>query len=132
MGCYEFNQEGPTITVLSQTSPNYMVPAGYSTIIYGTSSPNVIVLESGAHAELIHFPGQNDIQILSDSHLFTVFRSGTMVTLEGSDGTLLKIPASTTGQTIRFTDMERTLVVDGSQVKLGDQLIELTSAVIVN
>jgi hypothetical protein len=128
MGCYEFTQDDPpakTITVLSQTSPNYTVTADTSALIYGTSKPNSIVLTSGAYAELLNFPGQNSVQILSDSNLFTVSRSGTVVTFDGTDGTVLKIPASATVQNIIFNDRDLTLMIDGNQVQLDDQVVGL-------
>ena len=97
--------------------------AGRNILIYGTSGTNVITLESGAKAELINFPGYNQINIASSSGLFTVSRSGTVVTFQGEDGTMLKIPATMTFQTIGFTDGDLELSIQGSQVVLGDQMI---------
>jgi RNase P/RNase MRP subunit p29 len=82
-----------------------------------------VVLESGAKAELINFPGQNTIQIQSDSSRFSVSRSGTVVLFEGSDGTRLKIPASAEVQTIAFSDRVMTLTIHTGQVLLDDQVI---------
>jgi len=114
---------------LSTTSANHTVTTGSDDQVYGTSASNQIILESGARAELINFPGQNAIQIQSTSDLFNVSRSGTVVTFQGSDGTLLKIPATTDIQTISFTAEEsRVLQIHNGQVMLDDQEITSTPA----
>lgn len=113
-----------TKTILTNTSPDHTVTFGNDEQVYGTSSSNQIILESGAKAELINFPGQNDIQIQSSADVFTVSRSGTVVTFEGSDGTVLKIPATGTGQTIFFNgEGSRVLQIYDDQVMLDDQVI---------
>jgi subtilisin family serine protease len=120
-----------TILILTATSPNVTIMAGTDARVYGTASSNQITLESGAKAELINFPGQNTIQIQSRSDLFTVSRSGTVVTFEGSDETILKIPATTDPQTIAFTAEEsRVLQIHNDQVMLDDQVITTTAATI--
>jgi hypothetical protein len=92
----------------------------------------MVTIESGAKAELINFPGQNTIQIESDADNFTVFRSGTVVTFQGSDETILKIPATTDAQTIDFTAEEsRVLQIDNGQVMLDDQVVTTTPASII-
>ena len=93
-----------SVVVLTDTSPNFTIAAGNSDQVYGTAGANQITLQSGADAELINFPGSNTITIQSDSSLFTVSRSGASVIFEGSDGTELKMPATTTSQSIIFND----------------------------
>jgi hypothetical protein len=111
--------------VLTAGSPNYTVPAGTYAHIYGTSQSNVITIERGAKARLINFPGQNAVQFQTGSNLFTASRSGAVVTFQGSDGTVLKIPATPTGQTISFNDEEsRVLQIHNNQVMLDDQEIK--------
>jgi uncharacterized protein (TIGR02145 family) len=108
-------------TILSNASPDHTVTSGSDEQVYGTSASNQIVLESGAKAELINFPGQNSIQIQSSLNLFTVSRSGTVVTFQGADGTVLKIPATTDIQIIEFSDIgPLTLSIHNGQVMLGD------------
>jgi hypothetical protein len=110
--------------VLTAASPDFTVPAGTHTLIYGTSLSDVITLESGAKAELINFPGYNQIQIASSSDLFTVSRSGTVVTFQGEDGTLLKIPATLTFQTIDFADLtDLELCIQDGRVMLNNQVV---------
>jgi RNase P/RNase MRP subunit p29 len=87
---------------LTNISPNLTITGDSDVRVYGTSSSNQIVLASGTKAELLNFPGQNAVQIQSSADVFTVSRSGAVVTFEGSDGTVLKIPATGTGQTISF------------------------------
>jgi len=64
----------------------------------------MITVASGAKVECINFPGANQIIIDESSSDFTVKRSGAMVTLQSSSsGTIVKVPATTTNQTINFT-----------------------------
>jgi hypothetical protein len=117
--------------VLTITSPNVSVPADSDVRIYGTSGANVIILGARAQAELIHFPGQNLIEIRSGAGLFELSRSGTMVIFQGSDGTRLKIPATIDEQTIVFNDRDpMVLRIVGNQVKLDDQVIGTAPAMI--
>jgi hypothetical protein len=110
--------------VLTGASPNVSVPPNSSVRIYGTSGVNVVTLGVGAQADLIHFPGQNLIEIRSSAGFFTVSRSGTVVTFEGSDGTRLKIPATIDEQTLVFNDRNpMVLRIIGNQIKLDDQVI---------
>jgi uncharacterized protein (TIGR02145 family) len=111
-------------TTLSNASPNHTITSGSDEQVYGTSASNLITLESGAKAELINFPGQNSIQIQSSSDLFSVSRSGTVVTFQGLDGTILKIPTTTSVQTVSFNGEEsRVLHIHNNQVMLDDQEI---------
>jgi len=71
-------------------------------------------------AELLYFPGYNTVQILSDSNLFTVFRSGAFVIFQEPDGTGLKIPASTTVQNIVFNDKTLALMIAVNQIYLTE------------
>jgi len=113
--------------ILTQNTPDVTLPEGSDALVYGTFPANHVVLESGAEAELINFPGQNTIQIQSDSSRFFVSRSGTVVFFEGSDGTKLKLPASTEVQTISFSDRVMTLTIHAGQVFLDDQVITATA-----
>jgi uncharacterized protein (TIGR02145 family) len=119
--------------MLTKSSPNLTVAAGSQASVYGTAAANDITLESGAKAELINFPGQNSIEFQSDSNLFTVSRSGTIVTFEGSDGTELMIPATDSVQTISFADSAPLILsIHNNQVMLDDQVITTAPALIEN
>jgi len=122
-------QEGmpvKTTVVMNKTSSSHTITAGSDVLVYGTAQFNQITIASGARAELINFPEQ--IAILSHSHLFNVFRSGTVVTFSCSDGTILKIPATTSVQTVLFNDKTLTLGIHKNQVMLDDQTIGLESS----
>lgn len=118
------------IVILSNTSPNHTVASGSHEKVYGTSISNQITLEAGARIELINFQGHNSILIQSRSDLFTVFRSGMVVNFQGSDGTVMKIPATGSVQTIAFNDRTLTLNIYNNQVMLDDQEITLIPALI--
>ncbi|SLM32560.1 exported hypothetical protein [Desulfamplus magnetovallimortis] len=110
-----------TVTVLSDTV--YFV--------YGNAQANNLVIESGGRAKVMNFPGANTITIEAPSTIFTVFRSGATVTFEGTDGTLISLPATTDQQSVSFSDMPPVgLVIDAGEVMLGDQRLETTPALI--
>jgi len=123
------NTNEPEYAVLTDASL-YVVQADSRVTIYGSNENNNITLKSNAHAELLNFPGNNTITIQADSNLFTVSRSGAYVTFDGTDGTTLKIPATTSEQTIAFTDQTLPLNIHNGQVMLDDQIIDLTPAAI--
>ena len=89
-----------------------------------------MIIEAGGKAKLMNTPGNNIITIEADSSIFTVSRSGAYVTFEGTDGTVLKIPATLESQTIVFNDGSWSLIIDSGKVMLGDQEISLTSSAI--
>jgi hypothetical protein len=116
-----------TTTVLTATDPDYTVTAGSQKTVYGTSTSNKITIERGAKAELINFSGQNVIEIEANSIGFTVSRSGSIVLFKGSDGTLLKIPATQTAQIIDFAERPSLiLIIHNGQVMLDDRVINTT------
>jgi len=129
---YTVSQQSGVFTkitaVLTNNSPNLTINAGTDARVYGTASSNQITLASGARAELINFPGQNSIQIQASSTLFSVSRSGAVVTFEGSDKTVLKIPATASVQTISFNDQSLMLSIYNNQVMLDDQVIGLSKS----
>jgi len=112
-------------TILTERTPDCTAASGSVTHIFGTSFTNHLTIEQGAWAKLINFAGSNVITIESDSTLFTASRSGATVTLKGSDGTMLVIPATKSCQTIIFTTDNRTmaLFIGSDGVMLGDEKI---------
>lgn len=115
--------------ILTPTFPDITITTSSNAVVYGTTDPNHIIIESGAKVELLNFSGQNTIQIQSDSSEFTVSRSGASVTFTGSGGTILKMPATKDTQIISFSDGERyELRIHDNQVKLDNQEITQTSS----
>ncbi|MGD9733627.1 MAG: hypothetical protein AB7U45_15735, partial [Desulfamplus sp.] len=110
--------------VLVDSTPTTVYP-GIFVYVYGSQGVNKITVEKGAVARLINFPGSNEITIESESNLFTASRSGATVTLQGSDGTKLIIPATRTSQSIIFNDNTMPLIIDGNQVKLGGEVVNV-------
>jgi hypothetical protein len=82
--------------------------------------------KAGAGAKMVNMPGNNKITIQSGSSLFSVSRSGASVTFEGTDGTIFKIPATKTAQTIVFDDKNFTLKIEAGSVMLDSQMIGTT------
>ena len=122
-------ESDPEYIVLTDETPETLA-SGSNTIVYGCHEANAVVLESGAVARLKNFPDSNTITILSNSGLFTVSRSGATVTFTGSDGTSLVMPATSTVQSIVFTDKTLELSIRSGAVMLGDQTISAESAAI--
>jgi uncharacterized protein (TIGR02145 family) len=108
---------------LTDDVPDYTVPSGSETRIYGSEASNQITLESGAKAELIDFPGQNAILIQSSSTLFSVSSSNNVAIFNGSDGTVLTIPVTQSVQTITFTDKTMVLNIHEDQAMLDDYVL---------
>ena len=81
---------------------SYTLPSGSHTEVYGSTEKNHIVVESGAMAKCLTFSGENAIVFASASDIFSVSRSGSTVTMLGTDGTQLVLPATTVPQTIVF------------------------------
>ncbi|MCP4114726.1 MAG: SUMF1/EgtB/PvdO family nonheme iron enzyme [Desulfobacteraceae bacterium] len=117
--------------ILTEASPDITLPTGGTSRVYGSSSVNHVTIESGANATLVNFPGSNTIIIEADSNLFSVYRSGATVIFEGTDGTKLTMPASTTAQTIIFNNKSFKLKINSVSIMLGDQLIDTTSSSII-
>ncbi len=124
----QFDVPDETI-ILDDQQP--VITSGSYYHVYGNSNNNVLTLDSGASVKLLNFPGNNAIHIESDSSFFTVSRSGATVTFEGSDGTLLKMPATADIQIITFNDnVSLELVIKNNQVMMGNQVIDTTPAII--
>lgn len=114
------------VTKVLTDSSIYTIKKGISTLVYGTSGVNIIVLESGAEAKLRNFIGSNAIIVQANSTIFKVSRSGASVTIEGTDGTKLTMPATTALQTIEFNDLAYELVINAGSVYFGTQIVTST------
>ena len=125
IGADEFVEQ-ESIIVLTDASPNATVEADSIAKIYGTNGVNNITVENGAKAELIYFPGNNEITIEADSKNFTVVRSGVALTLNGEDGTILKLPATTDTQVLIFNDTSLNCLIQDGRILLGNQVITTT------
>ncbi|MCA1794525.1 MAG: C39 family peptidase [Desulfobacteraceae bacterium] len=129
--CVFFHPGSPAwareIIVLTDAAPDTRITAG-SAKIYGSPAPNHIILEKGTDVELLHFPGSNTVTINADSQSFNVFRSGAFVTFEGTDGTVVKMPATTSTLTVSFTDISHDLYINSGRVMLGDREIGANGA----
>ncbi len=125
-----FSAEALEQIVLTQERPDVTVPSGASVTVYGTQGANQVTINAGAYAELVNFPGINTITIESDSSNFTMSRSGAVVTFEGADQTVLKMPATNSIQIICFYDVSKELVIINNKVMLGLQEVSADSAAI--
>ena len=109
--------------VLTEIAPDATIFSGNSVVIYGSKEVNHITLQSDAEANIFHCLGRNIITMPSASHMFSVSHSGATVLFEGSDGTVLRISATLTPQTIIFDDSSLALVIDAGHVLLGGSQI---------
>ncbi|SLM31989.1 conserved exported hypothetical protein [Desulfamplus magnetovallimortis] len=125
---YRNFSENTVYLILNSGTRDATAPSDENTIIFGTQGQNTITVESGAEVTLIHFPGNNTIEIMASSTIFSVYRHGAIVHLEGSDGTTVNIPATTQDQEITFTNRPLTLSIQSGNVMLGSQIITTTSA----
>ena len=117
--------------ILTDTNPDITISTGSTATVYGSSRANHVNVEKGANAELINFPGNNMISIESDAALFSVCRSGTVVTFEGTDHTVLTMPATGSPQTLSFNGIAREFAIKNNAVMLGWQEITAHQAEIL-
>ena len=119
------SDENERFTVLTDSSPNCVVYSGNDITIYGTSGANQITIEKGAAANLMHFPGSNQIIIQGESGQFDITRSGATVWFQDTNNsTYLKIPATLTSQEIQFNDDTKILRIENSQITLDGIVVE--------
>ncbi|MGD9732349.1 MAG: C13 family peptidase [Desulfamplus sp.] len=103
--------------VLTENSPAITVAEGVHVKVIGSAGANIVNVGSGANVECVNFPGENQIKLDEASSSFTVKRSGAVVILQNqASGTMVKIPATLTNQTVKFTNDNKsfTLVISNS------------------
>ncbi len=118
--------------ILTDNSPSLNISSGSYVQIIGSKGVNTLNIESGAVVECIHFVGANIININEPSSNFTVYRSGATVYLHSSEGTSVKLPATLTVQTVKFSDINLELKIKSGKVMLGEQTLTRTESAIEN
>ncbi len=127
---FDLSEEIQSWLVLTDNSDPLTLSFGDYAQVFGSTDINIINMEAGARVQCLNFIGSNQINIEENSSEFTVYRSGAMVYLKTSTGTLIKIPATQTGQTLRFADGSSELVIADGEVMLGNQIISMTESVV--
>lgn len=125
----EFDTPDSTL-ILDDTNSSATIQSSSTNVLYGSTDNNRVIIEAGGKVKLLNTPGSNAITIEADSSIFTVYRSGAYVSFEGTDGTVLKIPATLESQTISFNDKNGSLVIDSGKVMLENQEITLMPSTI--
>ncbi len=110
--------------------PALIIQKGYYAQVFGSDGGNSISIASGGRMEGMNFVGANVINIEDSSSQCSVYRSGAAVYITSNTGTLVKIPATKTVQTLRFFDGSSGLVIDNGRVKLGNQEITPNAAAV--
>ncbi|MCB2080230.1 MAG: hypothetical protein KDE55_21355 [Novosphingobium sp.] len=67
--------------------------------------------------------GGDTINIAGEAEIYSASLSGSAIVLTADNGARIQIPVGEVGATIVFADASRTLVFDGTNVLLGDQII---------
>ncbi|MGD9732695.1 MAG: hypothetical protein AB7U45_10985 [Desulfamplus sp.] len=122
------NSTTPDNKVLTDQSPPFTISYGEYMKVFGSAGINTINVESGARVECINFVGQNVVNIEDAASAFKVLRSGATVYLKSSSNTQIKIPATLTPQTLRFSDGSSNLIISSNKVMIGNQVVTLTEA----
>ncbi|MBF0572839.1 MAG: hypothetical protein HQK69_03660 [Desulfamplus sp.] len=117
--------------ILTDKSPIFPVPYGAYTKIFGSSGKNTIYVESGGKATCDNFAGSNEISIQSSISDCSVYRFGATLYLTGKNGTYIRVQATLTPQTLRFSDAKFSLAIVDNKVMLGKQEITKTSMPII-
>lgn len=113
--------------ILTDQSSSLTVSYGDYIRVVGSNTGNIITLESGARVECINFIGANVVNFEESSFDFMVYRSGATVYLQSaSTGTMIKIAATSTIQTLNFSDKTLALVISEGKIRIGTQ--EITTA----
>lgn len=121
-----------TSITLTNNSADFTLPYQSYVRVFGSSGENTITIAPGARAILSNFIGNNTINFQEAARDFTVFRYGPTVCLAGSTNkTLIKIPATTTSQTLCFSDGNLPLLISEGNVLLGSQIVTLTESPVV-
>ncbi len=115
---------------LTDKSVPFFMPPGSYVRVYSSTGSNTVNVRKYARMQLNHALGNNTVNIEEPASDFMVKRSGSTVYLQSAAGTLVKIPATTTTQTIRFADGSSDLIINGEDVTLGGQIITLSEATV--
>jgi hypothetical protein len=106
------------------------VTFGGRATIFGSTDTEVVAIASGQRINVTFDPSFNrggDVIILpNQANTYTATLVGSAVLLSGADQSL-SIPVGVSGLTLRFADVERTLLFTGGAVKIGDQTIGSTA-----
>ncbi|MCA1784583.1 MAG: IPT/TIG domain-containing protein, partial [Desulfobacteraceae bacterium] len=89
----------------------------------GSPGVNTLNVTSGARVECRNFVGANRLNLEELTEQFTIYRSGATAYLESTAGTLIKIPATRTDQTLHFSDGSHKLAISQERMILGSQII---------
>jgi hypothetical protein len=116
--------------ILTAGDPAWSVPASAVTNkIYGSSWIDEITLAAGAKAELFGFRNGDILSLQGGIGEFTVYNSGSTVTLQDGSGTQVTLAAGLDPTTINFADQSTTLLIDPTQgILLGNQPVTQTPA----
>ncbi len=120
-----------TTLILNEGDPLWSIPGGGSPVaIYGSSGRDSLAVSDGANVtfDASFNAGNDNIYIQGDSTAFSIARSGATVTLEGSGGTRIQLPAGVAGQNLVFGNGFFELAIDSGQVMIGGQEISSTAA----
>ncbi|MGD9730883.1 MAG: C10 family peptidase [Desulfamplus sp.] len=115
--------------ILTAQSPQLTINYGDYFKVFGSSGINTLNVKSGGRVECVNFIGANVVNIEDASSGFTVRRSGAAVYLRNAvTGTLIKIPATKTSQTLSFAEgASYTLIISNDKVMFGDKEVTLTA-----
>ncbi|MBF0467311.1 MAG: serine protease [Desulfamplus sp.] len=109
--------------ILTGSTPT-KIYSGSDIYVYGCQGVNNIIVQNGAHAKLINFPGINIISFQESSSFFRVSRSGATITFKDEvNKTSLVMPASRAVQLIVFDDLTAILQVKSGKVMLDNQAV---------
>ncbi len=92
-------------------------------LIYGSGGNDQVIIEKGAVARLLHFPGNNTITINTHAATSMISRSGAMVTIRDHEGTIVRLPATLNPQNLVFADGSRQLQIQNNSIMLNDRKI---------
>lgn len=114
-----------TYLLLTNESCAFELPYGSFVEVIGSAGANTINVSQGARLSCLNFAGSNTLNIYDNTNELTVSRSGATVYITASNGTQIRIPATTVAQTLRFANGSSDLVILNGKVWLGNQEITM-------
>jgi len=118
------------LCLTEKTAAMFSIPAGADTRVFGVTGSKSIKVKESAKVEFDYLPAHNQFVLNEPSSEFIVYRSGATIYLVSTVGTVIKLPAGLTEQSVYFSDGRSDLVINEGKIMLGDQQVTLCSDIV--
>jgi len=112
---------------IASTTPAFTISSGLEAEIFDADGDHTINIAAGASAEIKGISGTNTFNIAANLASMTVKLDGSIAILTDSSGNEIRIPFSSTAQSLVFNDATASLAINGSSPQLGNTTLSSTS-----